>query len=490
MNLYQEYVEWMRRIADVQYAAGVLQWDNEVNLPKKGSEFRSKQLATLMSTTHEWFTDKKVGKILQRLESETLKTKEKRNILLTKESYDREKKFNSTFVKEKSMAVSNAYQSWVEAKNANDFSIFEKPLNKLFDITRQEIKIIGYREHPYDAMIHLYERGMTVKKLDEVFDQVKRELIPFINTRRSKNKQSNGFLHKYYAKDKQWNFGINVLKQMGYDFDGGRQDISPHPFTISFNPHDVRVTTRVDEYDLSNMTWSCIHEGGHALYEQGLPVSEYGLPTGSAASLAIHESQSRLWENNVGRSKAFWKFHFPKLKKVFPENLSGINLNDFYNAINTIQPNLIRTESDELHYHLHVLIRYEIEKEIVSSNIDAKEVRKLWNDKYKSYFGIEIKDDANGILQDVHWSHGSFGYFPTYSLGSFYAAQFFNKASQDIADLDGEISKGNCSTLLAWLRKNIHQYGAMYDAEVLCKKATGEKLNFKYFMDYVKLKYK
>lgn len=489
MNLYQQYADTMRKIADIGYSAAILQWDNEVYLPKEGSQYRSRQLATLMGIAHELFIDKKFGKLLDDLVKEKLKGKEKRNVLLTNESYDREKKFSSAFVQKKSIAVSTAYQAWVQARQNNDFSIFEAPLDNLIEIIRKEVDIIGYKDHPYDALINLYERGMTVKKLDEVFTQVKNELIPFINEVKNKKQASKDFLHKHYAKDKQWEFGIELLKKMGYDFNRGRQDLSPHPFTVSFNPYDVRVTTRVDEKDLSNMTWSCIHEGGHALYEQGLDANDYGLPVGSAASLAIHESQSRLWENSVGRSKSYWKFHYPKLKKVFPENLKEVSLDNFYKAINSVKPNFIRTESDELHYHLHVLIRYEIEKEIVSSKLKAKDVRALWNEKYHSYFGLKVKNDAEGVLQDVHWSHGSIGYFPTYSLGSFYAAQFFAHASMAIPTLQNEIEKGNTDTLLKWVRDNIHKHGAMYDAEDLCKKVTGEKLNFQYFMEYVREKY-
>lgn len=489
MNLYQQYADTMRKIADINYAGAVLSWDNEVYLPKEGMQFRSRQLATLMGISHELFTDKKFGKILTELSDVDLTRKEKRNVLLTKEVYEREKKFSSAFVQEKSMAISHAYHSWVEAKSKNDFSLYEKPLDKIFEIIRKEISITSYKDHAYNAMIHLYERGMTVKKLDEVFLQVKKELIPFLNTIATKKQSNHDFLHMHYEKDKQWAFGLGLLKQMGYNFNRGRQDVSPHPFTISFNPLDVRVTTRVDENDLSNMTWSCIHEGGHALYEQGLSTEDYGLPVGSAASLAIHESQSRLWENNVGRSKAYWKHNYPKLKKVFHANLKNVSLDQFYKAINGVRSNLIRTESDELHYHIHVMIRYEIEKEIVSSNITAREVRDLWNEKYKAYFGLKVKKDSEGILQDVHWSHGSIGYFPTYSLGSFYAAQFFSHAQLAIPNLQTNIEKGETGELLNWLRNNIHKHGAMYDAEVLCKKVTGEKLNFQYFMAYVKGKY-
>jgi carboxypeptidase Taq len=276
---------------------------------------------------------------------------------------------------------------------------------------------------------------------------------------------------------------------MGYDFDRGRQDIAPHPFTISFGVDDVRVTTRIDEKDLSNMTWSCIHEGGHALYEQGLDGSEYGLPSGSAISLAIHESQSRLWENNVGRSLEYWKYHYPTLQKIFNKNLENVSLKKFYRAINNVEPGFIRTEADELNYHLHIMVRYEIEKIMMSENVDAHQLKTLWNEKYKEYLGLDVKEDNLGILQDVHWAHGSIGYFPTYSLGSFYAAQFFHQAEKDIPKLKKQIKKGDTSQLLDWLRTNIHRKGRSVEAEELCTNLTGEGLNFDYFKNYVEKKY-
>ena len=237
------------------------------------------------------------------------------------------------------------------------------------------------------------------------------------------------------------------------------------------------------------MTWSCIHEGGHALYEQGLDPKEYGLPSGTAASLGIHESQSRLWENNLGRSRAFWQYFFPMLKKHFPQQMKGVSLDQYYLGINRISKNLIRTESDELHYHLHVAIRYELEKEIFSSQIKAKDLRQLWNDKYKEYLGVTVRNDAEGILQDVHWSHGSFGYFPTYSLGSFYAAQFHQTMLNQHPTLEKEVAKGDFSFVHQWLNNNICRHGKTYNAEELCKKATGQNLNFNHFMDYVMAKY-
>src|ERR1700677_4001078 len=296
-------------------------------------------------------------------------------------------------------------------------------------------------------------------------------------------------MYLHYPKDKQWDFGIDLLKQMHYDFAAGRQDISAHPFTTSFNPKDVRVTTRIAEDYLKSMIWSCIHEGGHGLYEQGLPDSEYGLPSGEAVSLGIHESQSRLWENMVGRGLPYWKANMKTLHKYFPENLHQIGPEHFYKAANIVTPSFIRTEADELTYHFHILIRYEIEKALMEGKLQVKDLPAYWNARYKEYLGIKVPNDAEGVLQDIHWSHGSIGYFPTYSLGSFYAAQFYATAKKEIKGLENKIENSNMLPLLEWLREKIHKHGKYYSAEELCKKVTGEKLNFNYFMDYAKDKY-
>ncbi len=247
-----------------------------------------------------------------------------------------------------------------------------------------------------------------------------------------------------------------------------------------------RITTRIDENDFANMTWSCSHEVGHALYEQGLPVSDYGLPSGEFASLSIHESQSRLWENCVGRNIACWNYFLPELKKYFPEQLAGVDADKFCKAINKVQPSLIRTEADELTYHFHVKIRYELEKELIGGTMNVKDIPHHWNALYKKDLGIIVPDDKQGCLQDVHWSHGSFGYFPTYSLGSFYAAQFWKEANKQMPSLSADISKGNFTTLLQWLRTNIHAHGKIYDSEALCEKVTGEKLNVNHFLSSFK----
>ncbi|MFM2392920.1 MAG: hypothetical protein RLZZ546_902 [Bacteroidota bacterium] len=489
MAFYKDYVQKMQKIADISNAVSILYWDDEVYLPKNANQLRAQQLATLSGLSHKEFTDPKLGVLLKSLSKQKLTFKQRKNIELTLKDFNKDKKFSTEFIEAKTSLISQAYHSWGKARQENNFSHFEKNLDSLIKTIKQEADIIGYKNHPYDAMIDLYEPGMTVDKLDVIFQDVKQNLLPFIKEKLAKQKVNDRFLHKKYPKDLQWKFGLDCLNYMGFDFTRGRQDISLHPFTTSFGADDVRITTRIDEKDVSNMVWSTIHEGGHALYEQGLDPNEYGLPSGTASSLGIHESQSRLWENNVGRSYSFWKYHFPKLKKIFPSQLEGVSIQNFMKAINKIGPNKIRTEADELHYHIHILIRYEIEKEIMESKIKAKELPKLWNKKYKDYLNVDIQNYAEGILQDVHWSHGSFGYFPTYTLGSFYAAQFMEKASKDIRGLDSQLKKGNTSELKGWLKKNVFQHGKTYTAEELCKQITGEPLNMRYFMTYVKEKF-
>jgi len=489
---YESYKATMRKLADVNYSIAVLSWDKEVYLPTKGATIRSQQVATLSGIAHEIFTDPKLGKTLADLKKtkKGLTRNEAKNVALTHKEYERQKKYSTKFVIKKSEVTSKSYHAWIEARKANDFNIFKGPLKDMIDIVKEEADILGYKNHPYDALLDLYEPDCKTKDLDILFGDVKAQLVDFASKIRDSKQVDDKFMRRKYPKQKQWDFGLDLLKNMGYDFEAGRQDVSEHPFTINFSPQDVRVTTRVDEKDFGNMTWSCIHEGGHALYEQGLPVEQYGLPLGSYISLGIHESQSRLWENNVGRSLPYWKAHYEKLQSTFPRNLKNVSLDDFYKGINKVSPSLIRTESDELHYHFHIMIRYEIEKALMEGSIKVADLRDIWNQKYKEYLGVDVPDDKHGILQDIHWSHGSIGYFPTYSLGSFYAAQFFHQASKDIPRLKQKISQGNNSQLLTWLRENVHQHGRKYTADQLCKKITGESLNVKYFMDYAKKKYK
>ncbi len=486
---YKSYIEQSQKIADLAHIGAVLAWDQETKLPPKGANTRARQKATLSGLIHQLSTNKEYGELLQDLiEDDQLDQYQKRNVSLSLKDYRLATKFTQEFVQKKSQKISECFQAWLEARKERDFKIFQKPLEGLIDMVREEAEILGYTDHPYDAMLDLYEPDLTVDQVDQVFDPLKKDLKELISKISRAQQVNDHFLSGQFSSDKQLLFGEYILKAIGYDMEAGRQDESAHPFSISFGPGDQRVTTRVDEKNFAYMLWSTIHEGGHALYEQGLPHDQYGLPLGQAISLSIHESQSRLWENNVGRSLPFWEAHYPELQGRFPA-FQDCKLQDFYRGINKIEKNKIRTEADELHYHFHVIIRYEIEREIMKGGLDVSQLRDAWNDLYASYLNVTFGHDGEGILQDVHWAHGSIGYFPTYTLGSLYAAQFFAQANQDISGLQNDLAKGNCSTLLDWLRKKVHYHGKYYSADDLCKEITGSSLDASYFMDYATKKY-
>lgn len=479
----------MQKIADINGSMAMLSWDKETFLPPKANDVRTRQLATLSSISHEEYISSETSELLSQASRQRgLDDRAKKNIKILKKDFEKMQKIPTSFIVESTMAASEAYHHWVAARKQNKFEIFAPWLDKLIALKRTEAGLLNEGKGLYNTLLDQYEPGATTAMLDRLFKDVRKKLLPIIEKVGEAKQIKDSFLQEKYKSEKQWNFGIYLLNSIGYDFDRGRQDESAHPFTISFGSSDVRLTTRVDENDFSNMTWSTLHEAGHGLYEQGLDPAEYGMPCGFPASLAIHESQSRLWENHVGRSLDFWQAHYPSLQKTF-KPLNKISLQQFYKAINKVEPSFIRTESDELHYHIHVLIRYEIEKALIEGDLNATDARNLWNEKYRQYLGLKIKDDSFGILQDVHWSHGSFGYFPTYSMGSFYAAQFFEQANQSLPKLQEQIAKGNTSELLAWLRENIHQHGRLYEAEELCKRVTGKGLTIDPFIEYVKEKY-
>lgn len=490
-SLYSEYVTAMNTIADLRYASALLQWDQETYLPPKGAPIRGQQIATLSEIAHRYFTDEKLGAQLQEmLAGNQLSANEKRNVELTWQDYSKQKKFPSSFVRTMAEAVNKSFHSWIEARKANDFSIFAKDLARLIELKKQEADMLGYEHHPYNALLDDHDKGANVQLLDGVFNSIKKPLKDLLDKIQQQPPADDSFLHQHFDKDKQWQFGLQVIKELGYDMEAGRQDISEHPFTVNFNSQDVRITTRIDENDLSNMVWSCIHEAGHALYEQGLPLSEYGLPLGEPASYTIHESQSRLWENHVGRCRAFCERWMPVLKQYFPQQLGNVSADQFYKGINKVQPSLIRTEADELTYHFHIMIRYELEKLLIEGNMGVNDIPVYWNDHYNQFLGVKVPNDKQGCLQDVHWSHGSFGYFPTYSLGSFYAAQFYSVANQAIPALNRQIEQGNTNDLLQWLRNQVHSKGRRLTSEQLCKDICAETLNIEYFIGYLLGKYR
>jgi len=489
-KLYSTYKTKMQKIADVKYASAVLQWDQETYLPPKGNDFRGQQIATLSEIAHQLFTDKTMGELLEELSlCEDLTSSEKRNIVLSKEDYERNIKLSAAFVRQLSETVNQSYHAWAKARKENSFALFEQPLHELIQLKKQEADMLGYEQHPYNALMNDYDKGLTVSKVDSLFVELKTPLLNLLDSLKNKKSIDNSFLFQKFKKDNQWEFGLEILKRIGFDFEAGRQDISLHPFTTNFSSKDVRVTTRIDEHDFSNMTWSCLHEGGHALYEQGLPADQYGLPLGEYCSLSIHESQSRLWENCIGRGLPFWQHNFKLLTNSFPKQLKDINIEKFYKGINSVSPSLIRTEADELTYHFHVMIRYEIEKMLIEGSLPTKDIPACWNEMYQKYLGIKVPDDNRGCLQDIHWSHGSFGYFATYSLGSLYAAQLYSTIEKKYPAVSEDLTNGKINSIQDWLKKEIYCNGRYYSSEELCKKATGETLQSSYFIEYATKKF-
>ena len=482
--LYTEYLNAMHRIADLRYASAVLQWDQETYMPTKGARFRGQQIATLSELAHGFFTEQKFGELLGRLSGdESLNEDQKINVRLTKDDHERQQKLTPAFVRQLTETINRSFHSWIRSRKENDYKVFAPDLEKLVELKLQEADMLGYEAHPYNALLHEYDRGSTVQKIDTVFGAIEKPLQDLLERITEKAQVDDFFLKQHFDKTNQWAFGMHLLEELGYDLEAGRQDISEHPFTTNFSAEDVRVTTRIDENDLANMTWSCIHELGHALYEQGLPPDQYGLPLGEPASLTIHESQSRLWENHIGRSYAFCEKYLPVLKEYFPLQLEKTGTTQFYHAINRVSPSLIRTEADELTYHFHVMIRYDLEKNLLEKNIGAGDIAAYWNEQYEKRLGIKVPNDKLGCLQDVHWSHGSFGYFPTYSLGSIYAAHLYHYAKLNTKETM------DTRPVLDWLRANIHVEGRRYQTDELCLKATGEKLNISYFLQYLEDKY-
>jgi carboxypeptidase Taq len=486
MKTYQDYNQHCKKIADLQYTLAVMQWDQEVNMPPKGADTRAQQLATLSGIAHQHSSDPKFGECLALLsEDASLTGEQQKNVLLSLKDFRRQEKYSQEFVERLSRATSRGFNAWQHARSAKDFSLFQAALEEIVQIKQEEAAMQSEGGHLYNALLDEFEPGATVAMLDQLFDGVKSSLTVLLDKVKGATTPKNIIEGKKFDKDRQWPLGIEFLGQMGYDFEAGRQDIALHPFCTNFGSSDVRVTTRINEDDVFDMLSSCIHEGGHALYEQGLLPENYGLPAGSAISMGVHESQSRLWENNVGRSEAFWKANVGRLQNAFPQEFQGSSASDIFKTVNIVAPSLIRVQADELTYHFHIMIRYELEKALVTGDLKVKDLPGAWNEMYHKYLGIQVPNDAVGVLQDIHWSYGSIGYFATYSLGSFYAAQYFRQAEKEIPELAIQIEKGNLLPLKLWLNDKIHRHGRLLGAEELCKSVTGEGLHFEHFHQYL-----
>lgn len=488
-------------IQRINSAASLLSWDQETYMPAGGGEARAEQISTLQGIAHQKFVSPEIERLLATWvdpdsgairESPGDGWDEPSRSLLREvwRDYSRAKKLPSDFVMRLSRECSLAQQVWAEAKEHRSFSQFLPNLRTVLSLKREEAEYLGYRDSPYNALLDVYEPGSTIAALRPLFAQIKGRLVPLLKKIQQSSVQiDDDMLFHTFDQARQLEFGRMVLIAMGYDFERGRLDLSAHPFTTSFHPTDVRVTTRVHEHDLQSCLFSCIHEGGHGLYDQGLNPSHFGTPLGDSVSLGIHESQSRMWENCVGRSRPFWSFFYPMLQQTFHHQLRTLDVEQFYSAINRVKPSLIRVEADELTYNLHIMLRFEIEQDLIEGRTRPENLPGIWNQKMEEYLGIVPSNDAEGVLQDVHWSFGAFGYFPTYTLGNLYSVQFYEQAKLEIPHLEDEIAAGHLMVLRRWLGQKIHRWGRMFTPDHLSRRVTGKSLDPEPFLTYVEKKY-
>jgi carboxypeptidase Taq len=490
-------IELKNRLLELSHLAtalGILEWDQEVIMPKRAVDARAKTISYLSAIVHNKFieidSDGLLTSLKKQLQAKKLNAKDAVIVAETCRSYEREVKLPESFVKEMAETASKSQSVWAKARNTNDFKLFLPWLNKIVKLKRQEAEYIGYKKSPYDALLDVCEPGMTSETASIILNDLKDSLVPFLKKiKASHTKADSKKIKGKFLLEDQIAFNKYIAGHIGFDFEAGRLDTGIHPATFGTHPHDIRITTRYRDDDIYYSLSSTLHETGHGLYEQGIPVEHFGTPLGESISLGIHESQSRLWENFIGKSPEFWKYFYPELQKKFPVPFKKLSIGEFYQIINDVQPSLIRVDADEVTYNLHIIIRFEIEKDMIEGKIDLASLPSIWNAKVKKYLGISVPSDAEGVLQDVHWSCGLIGYFPTYSFGNLYAAQFYAKMQKDIPDFTGKISRGKYRDINKWLRTNIHGVGKTYKASELVKKVTGEKLESKYFMRYLKMKF-
>ncbi|MFQ5544266.1 MAG: carboxypeptidase M32 [Nitrospiria bacterium] len=478
----------------------ILSWDQECYMPSGGAEARANQLAYLMRLLHEKQVDDLMCEALSEcVELETGNLKggaadwhpQARGLLKEVwKDYHRAIKLPSDFIQKMGLVTSMAHQSWMTAREDNDFKKFSPHLKEIVSLKMEEASYLGGGDSLYDPLLDTFEPGLTVAQITPIFSSLRARLVELVQKiTDSSISPKKDFLHQSFSSGKQLAFGIQVLEAMGYQFKNGRQDLAAHPFTTSFHPTDVRITTRIDPCDIFSSLFSSIHEGGHALYDQGLPSKYFGTPLAEPVSHGIHESQSRLWENCVGRSKPFWQHFYPILQKTFRSELEGIDLETFYAATNSVVPSLIRVEADEVTYNLHIMLRFEIEKALIEEELAVEDLPAAWNEKMENYLDIIPESDTEGVLQDIHWASGAFGYFPSYTLGNLYAAQLFKQATKELPELTANISEGKFHSLKHWLNEKIHRFGRTFRSDELITQVTGEPLNPDYFNDYLEEKF-
>ena len=488
-----ELKQLLAKIHDLNSAAAVLEWDQETYMPAGAAEARAHQIATLRQLSHEYFTSDEMGRLLGDLSAHVASTDpdsfECALLRVTRRDFDKEIKIPSSLVAEMTEATSLARQAWKNARENSAYALFAPHLERIIQLSVRKAEAYGYDNCAYDALLDQYEPGMKTAEVEAVFDNLREHLVPIVKIISELPAPDDSVLRQHFDRQKQWDFGIQVLHDLGYDFNHGRQDISTHPFTTTFSIADVRITSRFDEAYLPSALFGTIHEAGHGLYEQGIgPVLER-TPLAEGTSLGMHESQSRLWENLIGRSRSFWTWYYPRLKAVFPDQLEDVTPDTFFKAINKVKPSLIRVEADELTYNLHIMVRFEIEKAMIEGQVDVNDLPALWNEKMETYLGLTPANDAEGILQDIHWSLGAIGYFPTYTLGNLISTQLFQQARTDLPDMERQIAVGQFSDLLNWLRRHVHRHGRKLTATEILERVTGAGLDAQSWLSYVKDKY-
>ncbi|MFQ6068453.1 MAG: carboxypeptidase M32 [Candidatus Bathyarchaeia archaeon] len=502
-TLKSNYDRLMAKARDVIILGSIesiIHWDMETKMPPKAINLRSQQLAMLSRIRHRMSTSPEIGALLSKIEKHpnynTLNELQKRNVYLIRKHYDEQTKLPEELVVETARQQAITIDVWKKAKVAKDFSMFEPELKKLLELRKKAAEIlmeVKATATPYDALIDIFEPKMTAEAIGRIFEELREGLILVMKKCLNAGEQPDtSFLKRKVPLDTQRKISNELAKFMEYDVKspkaGGRIDETEHPFTTGYYD-DVRITTHYYEDNMASSLFSILHEGGHAIYDQGLKPEWIYQPIGSGCSLGFHESQSRFVENIIGRSREFWIYFFPKLKQLTGNIFSGVTLDDFVRAINRVKPSKIRVEADEVTYCLHVVIRFEIERELIAGKIAVADLPQIWNQKYKEYLGVEIENDSEGVMQDTHWASGYFGYFPTYALGNVYSGQLLAKLEKDMPNWKDQIANGNFHDVKKWLTENVHHYGNLYDPAILIKKITGEEINVKPYLEYLNKKY-
>jgi carboxypeptidase Taq len=484
----------LQEVDDLRSAAAVLYWDQSTYMPPGGALARGRQLATLGRLAQEKFTDPALGRLLDDLESynENLPYDSTDASLLrvTRREYERATKLPPTFVAEFYAHSAESYQIWIKARPANDFASVLPHMEKTLELSRRMAEYYGNYQHIADPLIDEADYGMTVATLRPLFRELRAQLVPLVEAIADKPAPTDSFLYQPFPEQPLWDFGLEVVKRYGYDFQRGRQDKTHHPFATKFSLDDVRITTRMEPNNLSDSLFSTLHEAGHAMYEQGIDHAFEGTPLANGTSAGVHESQSRLWENLVGRSRPFWARFYGDLQAALPNQLGDVPLESFYRAINRVQPSLIRVNADEVTYNLHVIIRFELELELLEDKLAVKDLPDSWHARYEEYLGVRASDDRDGVLQDVHWYGGPIGgVFQGYTLGNIVGAAFWNQALLAHPQIPDEIAQGQFGTLLSWLQEQIYQHGSKYTAPELIERVTGGPLSIEPYIAYLNDKF-